>query len=38
MDFEKIYKYLSAISRSCQGPELSAAGEDNGKGLSGSPR
>ncbi|VFV25676.1 Hypothetical predicted protein [Lynx pardinus] len=25
VDFEKIYKYLSAISRSCQGPELSAA-------------
>ncbi|XP_029772934.1 snRNA-activating protein complex subunit 2 isoform X2 [Suricata suricatta] len=25
VDFEKIYKYLSSISRSCQGPELSAA-------------
>ncbi|KAG8519260.1 snRNA-activating protein complex subunit 2, partial [Galemys pyrenaicus] len=25
VDFEKIYKYLSSISRSCHGPELSAA-------------
>ncbi|XP_036912499.1 snRNA-activating protein complex subunit 2 [Sturnira hondurensis] len=25
VDFEKIYKYLSAISHSCHGPELSAA-------------
>ncbi|KAB1259317.1 snRNA-activating protein complex subunit 2 [Camelus dromedarius] len=25
VDFEKIYKYLSSISRSCPGPELSAA-------------
>lgn len=31
VDFEKIYKYLSSISRSCHGPELSAAGE-NGRG------
>lgn len=35
VDFEKIYKYLSSVSRSCQGPELSAAGEDDGQGLSG---
>lgn len=40
VDFEKIYKYLSSISRSCRGPELSAAGEKNGeRGLWGwSPR
>ncbi|XP_012584905.1 PREDICTED: snRNA-activating protein complex subunit 2 [Condylura cristata] len=25
VDFEKIYKYLSSVSRSCLGPELSAA-------------
>ncbi|XP_027440938.1 snRNA-activating protein complex subunit 2 [Zalophus californianus] len=25
VDFEKIYKYLSSVSRSCHGPELSAA-------------
>lgn len=25
VDFEKIYKYLSSISRNCHGPELSAA-------------
>lgn len=31
VDFEKIYKYLSSISRSCHGPELSAAGENGGK-------
>lgn len=30
VDFEKIYKYLSSISHSCRGPELSAAGEKNG--------
>lgn len=30
VDFEKIYKYLSSISRSCHGPELSAAGENGG--------
>lgn len=30
VDFEKIYKYLSAISRSHHGPELSAAGEKHG--------
>lgn len=30
VDFEKIYKYLSSISRSCHGPELSAAGEKGG--------
>lgn len=40
VDFEKIYKYLSSISRSCRGPELSAAGEkDEGQGRWGwSPR
>lgn len=31
VDFEKIYKYLSSISRSCHGPELSAAGENGGE-------
>ena len=34
VDFEKIYKYLSSMSHSCRGPELSAAGEKNeGRGL-----
>lgn len=33
VDFEKIYKYLSSVSRRCNGPELSAAGETNGQGL-----
>lgn len=33
VDFEKIYKYLSSISRSFHGPELSAAGENQGRGL-----
>ncbi|XP_040485359.1 snRNA-activating protein complex subunit 2 [Ursus maritimus] len=28
VDFEKIYKYLSSVSRRCHGPELSAAGEN----------
>lgn len=32
VDFEKIYKYLSSVSRRCHGPELSAAGEDHGQG------
>lgn len=31
VDFEKIYKYLSSISHSCYGPELSASGEKNGQ-------
>lgn len=30
VDFEKIYKYLSSISRGGQGPELSPAGEKGG--------
>lgn len=33
VDFEKIYKYLSSVSRRCHGPELSAAGENSGQGL-----
>lgn len=32
VDFEKIYKYLSSVSRRCHGPELSAAGETKGPG------
>nr|KAF6482164.1 small nuclear RNA activating complex polypeptide 2 [Molossus molossus] len=31
VDFEKIYKYLSSISHSCYGLELSASGEKNGE-------
>lgn len=36
VDFEKIYKYLSSISHSYHGPELSPAGEKNGGGGYGS--
>lgn len=32
VDFEKIYKYLSSISHSYHGPELSPAGEKDGGG------
>lgn len=35
VDFEKIYKYLSSISHSCHGPELSPAGEKKGGGGNG---
>ena len=35
VDFEKIYTYLSSVSRGGQVPELSAAGEEGGAGTLG---